>query len=865
MTIFVTPGIGIVRDNTQVNDPVVEVFGDISMRVVVPDATTSFTYSVLASPANELAEVDVSSNALLEAINSVSIDELEKTSVSVDTFVGQVEWGAGNVTQIMIIEVDDGDSSTEILLRLGGDALPTIATVADWNAFEGALTSVGPIPASSPLAAGKTIAFNSIPDIVTQTDNPISGTNGRDTLNGTAGNDLIDPDRNGGDGDHINGSTGDDIMVFTNSEQGDYYHIDYRGLVGPITVNLDADWAIANVDKGAAGTDHLIDFHRAANWNTGDGMSIDGTNGNDVFNVKMDTSDNWLGLWGAWGDDTFNIFDGEIIRLDYRGATNAIVVNLETGVIQDGLGGTDQVNVDASSSARLEIQATHNDDVITGSDRNERFILLGGMDVLDAGDGWDSLRFDRSGVGAVTVNLAAGWATGTWDGNAFNHSISGVEEVRGSRYDSDNITGDDNANWFRGRGGDDTLRGGGGDDTLVGESGDDVLLGGSGTDMAEFWIDRAGATITQSGGSVTVVSSLGTDVLKGVEVLDFNDQQIFIDTSLATNNDDFIEGTDSGDNLDGMDGHDEVLGLEGDDTLYGGSGDDTLDGGTGDDLLVGGVGSDTFIVDSAGDRVAESRKWAGHDTVISSVDFRMGRKHIEDLELTGTARIGAGNGLQNRITGNDGNNILDGGKNNDTLIGGEGNDTYLIRAPGDTAIEQAGEGIDAVRAYRSYALEAHIEKLFMQNVFTKAGAPTNLNGIGNGLDNTIIGTPFDNTLIGREGNDVLKGQAGDDTFVFDRAIGSGNVDRIIDFEVNGDDDTLKFKASALGGGVSAGVLDADDFVAGTAALDASDRFVFNQASGQLWYDIDGSGAAAQILLATFEQNANVQADDILVF
>ncbi|MCP4821927.1 MAG: calcium-binding protein, partial [Shimia sp.] len=44
-----------------------------------------------------------------------------------------------------------------------------------------------------------------------------------------------------------------------------------------------------------------------------------------------------------------------------------------------------------------------------------------------------------------------------------------------------------------------------------------------------------------------------------------------------------------------------------------------------------------------------------------------------------------------------------------------------------------------------------------------------------------------------------------------------------------------------------------------------DRFVFDQASGQLWYDIDGTGAAAQVLLATFEQNAAVQADDILVF
>jgi Ca2+-binding RTX toxin-like protein len=60
------------------------------------------------------------------------------------------------------------------------------------------------------------------------------------------------------------------------------------------------------------------------------------------------------------------------------------------------------------------------------------------------------------------------------------------------------------------------------------------------------------------------------------------------------------------------------------------------------------------------------------------------------------------------------------------------------------------------------------------------------------------------------------------------------------------------------------VLAAADFAAGTAAGDASDRFVFDQASGQLWFDADGSGAAAQVLLATFEQNSNVQADDLLI-
>ena len=129
-----------------------------------------------------------------------------------------------------------------------------------------------------------------------------------------------------------------------------------------------------------------------------------------------------------------------------------------------------------------------------------------------------------------------------------------------------------------------------------------------------------------------------------------------------------------------------------------------------------------------------------------------------------------------------------------------------------------------------------------------------------------MGTPFDNTIIGREGRDVLKGQAGADIFVFDRAIGADNVDRIIDFNVNEADegDVLKMKGSVFGG-LAAGVLDAALFVVGTVAADADDRFVFDQASGRLWFDGDGAGGAVQELVATFEQNALVTAANIEIF
>lgn len=66
-------------------------------------------------------------------------------------------------------------------------------------------------------------------------------------------------------------------------------------------------------------------------------------------------------------------------------------------------------------------------------------------------------------------------------------------------------------------------------------------------------------------------------------------------------------------------------------------------------------------------------------------------------------------------------------------------------------------------------------------------------------------------------------------------------------------------------GMSAGVLSAEDFATGTSASDTADRFIFDRASGQLWFDEDGTGAADQVLVATFEQNAMVTSADIEIF
>ena len=318
---------------------------------------------------------------------------------------------------------------------------------------------------------------------------------------------------------------------------------------------------------------------------------------------------------------------------------------------------------------------------------------------------------------------------------------------------------------------------------------------------------------------------------------------------------DVIYGGQQGDYIDGGAGND---------VIFGAAGDDELHGGAGNDILNGGPGSDTIYVDDLGDKVAESNRWAGHDTVIASVDFRLGTAHVEDLRLTGTARLGAGNGLMNTIWGNDQDNTLDGGKNVDTLIGGKGDDTYLLRSPGDTAVEAAGEGIDTVLAFRSITLDANVENLYIQTLRNAAGVGIDgVNGIGNELDNVIIGNPFANSLSGREGNDKLKGQGGADSFVFDRPAGAGNIDHIVDFS-HSEGDRLQLKADVFGG-LAKGLLATDAFATGTVAADASDRVIYDQATGRLWVDADGSGAGDQVLVAILDNHAALVAADVFVF
>ncbi|MEQ1715239.1 MAG: hypothetical protein ABL907_04520 [Hyphomicrobium sp.] len=138
---------------------------------------------------------------------------------------------------------------------------------------------------------------------------------------------------------------------------------------------------------------------------------------------------------------------------------------------------------------------------------------------------------------------------------------------------------------------------------------------------------------------------------------------------------------------------DTFNGWLGNDTLNGQGGADSLNGSAGNDTLIGGDGNDIYYVDSLADIITESNALlatGGTDTIYASVTRTLGL-NVERLVLTGTTALnGAGNALNNIITGNGAANVLSGLAGNDTLNGAVGNDMLAGGLGNDTLAGGAG-------------------------------------------------------------------------------------------------------------------------------------------------------------------------------
>lgn len=558
-------------------------------------------------------------------------------------------------------------------------------------------------------------------------DDHLFGGLGNDYLIGGTGDDFINPGDNS-DFDLIQPGKGHDTIIFSDMETG-------QGVVGlwdldaSVTVSVDGDANTGFVDKGAKGTVTLVDVNVPLPTQYG-GLVIDGTNYDDTYHVSAGT-DGFLVIVTYAGNDMFNLApsDGHVrIVFDDWQTLNGVTLDMTTGIVSnDGHGMTDTINgVENLSSVRTTMLA----DSVLGNAEDNEFILQAGNDTVDGGAGFDLLRYNWSGVDAITANLNDGVAQGLWQGEAFTHQITGIEYVVGSYFGSDRIIGKNGqANRLEGRGGDDTIVGGNaGDDTLEGGDGDDSVDGLSGNDL-----------ILGGHGRDQIKGGVGSDALSG---------GAGNDTLKGGGDSDFLDGGDWMDVLYAGSGDDRVFGGKGSDLIVGGSGHDLANGELGNDTIKGGEGNDTLLGDGGADSIEGSE---------------------------GNDQIDAGRGGDS-VSGGEGDDVLDGAQGDDWIEGGEGldlligftGDDYLRGDNGDDTLK-AGGGSDTLEGNDGQDV-----------LFAGSGDDSIYGGVG---DDTVNGGAGDDVIRGGVGNDALTGGDGADVFVFGSGFGS---DLINDFDLGSD-------------------------------------------------------------------------------
>lgn len=318
---------------------------------------------------------------------------------------------------------------------------------------------------------------------------------------------------------------------------------------------------------------------------------------------------------------------------------------------------------------------------------------------------------------------------------------------------------------------------------------------GRGTDIERAFGGSGNDTINGNGLANVLVGNGGNDILYGKGGADYLFTKDGDDTGDGGSGADVLRGNAGEDDLSGGTGDDTIKGDTDNDTLSGDAGDDTIFGGPGNDSLDGGDDADLLVGDGGRDTIFGG---AGDDLIQGGFggDYLYGQSGADRVE---------GNEGTDEVYGNSGDDILRGGAGDDTLDGGSGKDT--LKGDDDNDTVYGGDDNDKV-----------------------------------------YGNDGNDILYGQAGKDTLYGGAGFDIFGFEDALIATNVDTIADFSVA--DDTIQLDLAIfteLGG---TGTLSASEFATGSSASDTSDRIIYDSSTGDLFYDSDGSGAAAQVLFAT---------------
>lgn len=447
-------------------------------------------------------------------------------------------------------------------------------------------------------------------------------------------------------------------------------------------------------------------------------------------------------------------------------------------------------------------------DTFHGGTGDDWFTGGKGVDSYFGGGGHDGIFFDDGTKALHAVNVDLTRATGNIldDGYGNVETATGFQKFEGAGFRDRMVAGAEGV-LFMGMGGGDAFYGGAGDDTFEGGAGLDYYIGGGGINELSFGDSPHGVVVNLN--VLSLQHIVRNDGYGNAEDAD-GFQNVFGSThwDRLTGNaaDNVLWGNAGLDTLTGGQGNDALYGGDDGDYLVGGSGNDEMAGGKGTDRLEAGVGFDTlgfWDVDSTGHGVKVDISRASGQVIDDGYGTH---ENALDFECV------AGSDFGDTLTGNSGMNYIWGNAGNDSVSGGGGGDEIYGGAGRDLL---AGDG---------------------------------------GSD----------TLWGGAGIDTLIGGAGDDIFAFGTLTPRGEAgDHIKGFTVGVDAVQMFFGWApdlAYGHATTA------QFLSGagvTAATTVEQRVIYDTATGRLYFDSDGNGAAASVLIATIDNHALLTAQSII--
>ncbi len=811
--------------------------------------------NVVASDVSSTLRLDLTGNDLAQNIAGNNGVNILTGGGGADTLTGF----GGNDTYVVSTNttvVNEAD--------LGGN--DTVNIVQDFAAAGAAVTytltgAVETINIATTGAGAATQGINVIGGVTSQAINGnaaanlLNGGGGADTLTGGLGDDTYIVDSLDDVVVEATGAgTGTDTVSVTGSYQLNAANIEVlaaTGLALPSAANAGTPQGDGTLDLGGLNT--TTNAGGATTFLTGDTLTsqaIYGNAGNNILNGRQGTGAGGVvdTLIGGSGDDIYRVYDQADV------------------VIEDTAGGNDTIYTSANYS--LATNSTNAAGVTIGNTNGAAFVTGTAMQIenLIVADGTSTTAINLTGNGfgqIIVGNYGANVITSGGVGAGQIDQLSGLRGNDVYNVSSRQTTVNENA----------------------GEGTDTVNVDLTGTNDTFF------SLIPQAEVEFLNATGAGRIDLQGssfAQVITGNGASNSINGFGGA---DTMVGGAAGDNYVVTDQSQQVVEANGVEVIGGVTQVDTVFTSVSYDL----ANSVSYIATAGDAAIATTPTTPGQAAVLTT-----GQVGIEVLTTSvqaGTEALNlTGNGQAQTIIGNFGNNILNGDNDTVTVIGGAnvqsgtvagdtltglfGDDTYRVYSQADVVREQAGQGTDtvvfglntatnasALDASNTYQLRADnsVELLTVANQSRAVGYQL----IGNGFDQTVLGSRANDVIWGGAGHDTLTGNGGNDTFGFNEA-GAADSDTISDY-TGGDIIGLSaavgtgfFQGLATTSGGQTAGFDQNEFVNGTTATEAHAQILYNQASGQIFYDADGTGASAAVLVATIGAGTQLANNDFTV-